>query len=249
MNFWPDIELDEYIQLEGRVKGRMVLMDASATGEENVLEAKRSGEMNDLQYRRKQLEQLQQEVLDLEDISGGISITDFAFDDFRVELQRYAKEHPGLLETTPMGMHAVAPIPDELRGEVAPGVVFCLRQNDSARDPKDSNPTFPYCVVYVSSDGSKVTRHTQPKPALDLMRAACSGQREPLLDLCKVFNAETRDGLRMDVYTDLLDDAVAAITGVQEAKGMESLFSLGEVGSGVTLGFNDYSLLSFVVLR
>ena len=94
-----------------------------------------------------------------------------------------------------------------------------------------------------------MTRHTQPKPALDLMRAACSGQREPLLDLCKVFNAETRDGLRMDVYTDLLDDAVAAITGVQEAKGMESLFSLGEVGSGVTLGFNDYSLLSFVVLR
>jgi hypothetical protein len=81
------------------------------------------------------------------------------------------------------------------------------------------------------------------------MRAACSGQTEPLLDLCKAFNAETKDGLRMDAYTDLLDDVVAAITGVQETKGMESLFSLGEVGSGVTLGFNDYSLLSFVVLR
>ena len=99
VNFWPDIALDEYIQLEGRVKGRMALMDASATGEENVLESKAAGEMNDLKYRRQQLEQLRTEVLDLEDISGGISITDFAFDDFRVELQRFAKDNPGLLET------------------------------------------------------------------------------------------------------------------------------------------------------
>ena len=134
-------------------------------------------------------------------------------------------------------------------GRLKPGVIFCLKQNDEQKDPKDTNPTFPYYVVYVTEDGARMTKHTQPKPALDLMRAACSGQHEPLLDLCKTFNAETRDGLRMDAYTDLLDDVVAAITGVQETKGMESLFSLGEVGSGVTLGFNDYSLLSFVVLR
>ena len=94
-----------------------------------------------------------------------------------------------------------------------------------------------------------MTKHTQPKPALDLMRAVCSGRHEPLHDLCRSFNDETKDGLKMDAYTDLLDDVVASITGVQEAKGMESLFSLGEVGSGVTLGFNDYSLLSFLVLR
>ena len=249
VNFWPDIALDEYIQLEGRVKGRMALLDASATGEENVLEAKGNGEMNDLKYRRQQLQQLKSEVLDLEDISGGISITDFAFDDFRVELQRYAKEHPGALENSPAGLHAVASIPDELRGDVKLGVVFCLKQNDEGDDPRDTNPVFPYYVVYVSADGEIMTKHTQPKPALDIMRAVCSGHPEPIAELCREFNRETRDGTRMDSYTDLLDDVVAAITGTQQDKGIESLFSLGEVGSGTVMGFNDYSLVCFAVLR
>ena len=249
VDFWPDIALDEYIQLEGRVKGRMALLDASATGEENVLESKATGEMNDLMYRRRQLQQLKTEVLDLEDIAGGVSITDFAFDDFRVELQRYDKEHAGLLENAPDGLHAVTRIPDELRNTVAPGVVFCLKQNDLSNDPKDTNPTFPYYVVHVSQDGDVMTKHTQPKQALDILRACCAGEAEPLADLCRAFNRETRDGERMDVYTDLLDRVVAAISGVQQDKGIESLFSLGEVGSGVSLGFDDYSLVSFAVLR
>lgn len=227
----------------------MALLDASATGEENVFESKSNGEMNDLKYRRRQLEQLQSEALDLEDISGGISITDFAFDDFRVELQRYVKEHPGLLENSALGLHAVTRIPDEHRSELAPGVVFCLKQNDEEKDPKDTNPTFPYCVVYIAADGSFMTKHTQPKPALDIVRAVCAGEVEPIAELCREFNRETRDGERMDTYTDLLDKVVATINGVQQDKGIESLFSLGEAGSGTSLGFDDYSLVSFVVLR
>ena len=205
--------------------------------------------MNDLKYRRQQLQQLKSEVLDLEDISGGISITDFAFDDFRVELQRYEKEHPGLLENSPAGLHAVARIPDELRDSVAPGVVFCLAQNDENANPKDTNPTFPYYVVYVSADGSVMTKHTQPKHALDLMRACCAGESEPIAELCRDFNRETRDGERMGAYTELLDKVVSTISGVQQDKGIESLFSLGEVGTGTSLGFDDYSLVSFAVLR
>ena len=249
VDFWPDIALDEYIQLEGRVKGRMALLDASATGEENVLESKAPSEMNDLMYRRRQLQQLKSDVLDLEDITGGISITDFAFDDFRVELQRYAKDHPGLLENSPCGLHAVTRIPNELRGSIEPGVVFCLKQNDDNRDPKDTNPTFPYYITYVSQSGTSMTKHTQPKPALDVMRACCAGEPEAIADLCREFNRETRDGENMEFYTDLLDKVVATISGVQQDKGIESLFSLGEVESGTSLGFDDYSLVSFAVLR
>lgn len=148
-----------------------------------------------------------------------------------------------------MGLHAVAPIPEELRGDVAPGVVFCLRQKDDSLDPKDTNPTFPYYVVYVSQDGAVMTRHTQPKAALDIMRAVCSGHPEPIAELCREFNRETKDGTKMDAYTDLLEEVVSAITGVQQDKGIESLFSLGEVGSAATMGFDDYALVSFAVLR
>ncbi len=249
VDFWPDIELDEYIQLEGRVKGRMALLDASATGEENVLEHKAAGEMNDLKYRKQQLKQLKEDVLDLEDLSGGISITDFAFDDFRVELKRYDEAHPGKLAAAPAGLHTVAPIPDELRGEVAPGVVFCLKQNNEKQEAGDTNPTFPYYIAYVAADGSAMTKHTQPKQALDIMRACCAGHPEPLAELCDGFNRETRDGERMEAYTDLLDKVVAAVGGVQQEQGIESLFSLGEVGTGTSLGFDDYSLVSFAVLR
>ena len=248
INFWPDLELDEYIQLEGRVKGRMALLDASATGEENVLEGKSNSEMNDLKYRRQQLMTLQDEVLNLEDMSNGISITDFAFDDFRVELQRFAQDHPGLLEDSPNGLCAVARIPEELKDDVEPGILFCLKQNDESRDPKDTNPTFPFYVVYVTNDGSVTTSHTQPKSALDIMRAACDGQTEPVLELCKRFNQKTKDGTDMSSVNALLQAAVADITGIQEAKGIESLFSAGEVGSGAALGFDDYSIVSFVVL-
>lgn len=248
VNFWPDLDLDEYIQLEGRVKGRMVLLDASATGEENPFENKSNTEMNDLQYRRQQLEQLQQEVLDLEDMSGGISITDFAFDDFRVELQRFTKDHPGLLEASPIGLHAVAPIPTELQGDLEPGVIFCLQQNDVTKNPQDSNPMFPYYVVYVTQDGARVSNHTQPKTVLDAMRAACVGIQEPPVDLCRKFNRQTADGTKMEAYTELLQKVVSEITGIQAEKGIESLFRLGEVGQGAKLGFDDYSLVSFLVL-
>ena len=250
VDFWPDIDLDGYIRLEGRVKNRMVLLDSSATGDENVLEGKRNDEMNDLQYRKRQLQQLQHEVLDLEDISGNISITDFALDDFRVELKRYVQEHPGVLDEAPSGLHAVTRIPDALRGEIEPGVIFCLKQNDESKGSRESNPTFPYCIIYVTDKGETKTTHAHPKTALDYMRAVCAGHTQPIKELCDRFNRQTDDGQDMSRYTKLLDAAVKRISGTNEKNTIDSLFDLGEpTGSANNLGFDDYSLVSFVVMR
>lgn len=170
------------------------------------------------------------------------------YDDFRVELQRYAQVHPGLLKDLPSGLCAVARIPEELKDDVEPGILFCLRQNDEPRDPKDTNPTFPFYVIYVTNDGSVTTSHTQPKNALDIMRAACDGQREPLLGFCRKFNRATKDGTDMRCVNRLLQEAVSDITGMRESTGVASLFDTGEVGGGAALGFDDYSIVSFVAL-
>ena len=248
VNFWPDIELDEYIKLENRVKGRMALSDMSSSGEENLLEDKSNAEMNDLSYRRQQLETLKDQVLDLEDISGNISITDVALDDFRVEVETYVNEHPGVLDKAPLGIHAVAQIPEQLGCDVQPGVIFCLAQRDLRANPQDGNPTYPLYLLYVGEDGTALSSHVHPKEALDLMRACCLGKGSPDQALCDAFNKLTKDGTDMAVYTRLLKSAVSAISGEQEKKGLDSLFSPGEVGDGALSSFNDYRLVSMVVL-
>ena len=91
VNFFPNIELDSFIDLVGRVKGRMVMLDVSATGEDNVI-SKDPSDMKDLEYRKKQLKQLQNQVIDLEDIEGNISITDLTFNDFKIDLDKSTDE-------------------------------------------------------------------------------------------------------------------------------------------------------------
>ena len=112
VNFWPNIELEEYINLEQRVSGRMVLLDISATGEENLIEQQSGNQMNDLEYRRKQLLKLQDVVIDLEDLSTGVSIADLTLTDLRIDLAQYLKAHPGLLEGQALGACAVATTPE-----------------------------------------------------------------------------------------------------------------------------------------
>ena len=154
VNFWPMQDLDEYINLQQRVQGRMVLLDVSATGEENVIEQNATREMKDLEYRRKQLQSLQNKVVDLEDISGGISITDMTFNDFKADLMEFLKENRERLERAPVGMYAITAIPDDLQESVKPGVIFTLRQIKGAPQTKEQNALFPYYLMYCDIDGS-----------------------------------------------------------------------------------------------
>ena len=130
VNFWPNMELEEYINLEQRVSGRMVLLDISATGEENLIEQQSGDQMNDLEYRRKQLLKLQDAVIDLEDLSTGVSIADLTLTDFRIDLAQYLKAHPGVLESLPLGTFAVTTT--HAKPRFAPGIIFCLRAEGEA---------------------------------------------------------------------------------------------------------------------
>ncbi|OPJ62561.1 helicase-related protein [Clostridium oryzae] len=252
VNFWPNMELDEYINLEARVTGRMMLSVVSGAGEGDGLTSDEKNQMNDLEYRKKQLEQLQNEVVDLEDISGGISITDLTLNDFKMDLMEYMKEHKEELGRAPLGMYAVASSCDEdLKDEIKPGVIFTLRQVNVEVKPEESNALNPYYMVYVYEDGSVGYNYIHAKKILDFYRKLCSGKKNVLSEIVKEFNNETNDGRDMRKYSNRLEEAVESIIGKKEEKGAASLFSKGgtTIQKSLFKSIDDFELISFLVIK
>lgn len=251
VNFWPTKDLDEYINLQQRVKGRMVLLDVSATGEENVIENNPSKEMKDLEYRKKQLQKLQNEVVDLEDISGAISITDLTFNDFKIELMEYMKTKRKALDEAPNGMYAVSKIDEIISDIVKPGVIFTLRQVKGKDQSKEQNPLFPYYMVYITDDGEVQLSFLHAKKILDYYKKLCLGKGEVLKELVEEFNKETNDGRRMEHYSDLLEASIENIIGKKQDIGISSLFSKGGTTMQKSLfdGIEDFELITFLVLK
>ncbi|MDA3862836.1 MAG: helicase-related protein [Deltaproteobacteria bacterium] len=250
VNFWPNMELDEYINLEARVSGRMVLLDISATGEENVIEFANSGKMNDLEYRRKQLKKLYNEVVDIDDIEGGISITDLTLNDFRMDLGDYMKENENWLTSIPLGAYAVVHINDNIKEELVPGVIFCLK-NEGEQNIFDGNYALsPYYLVYVKDDGSIVLQFTQTKKILDLLKKISINWKTIDSEAITSFSALTQGGIDMSHYQNLLSKAVQALTGVAEERGVESLFSPGGtvIKKNSFKGIDDFEVVGYLIL-
>ncbi|WP_394884696.1 helicase-related protein [Clostridium butyricum] len=252
VNFWPNMELDEYINLVARVSGRMVLLDISATGEENIIDFDEKKKMNDLEYRKRQLEKLKDEVVDLEDISGGISITDLTLNDFKMDLLDYLNENRQEIESAPKGMYAVASIPDNLNNDAASGVIFCLKQVNSKEKIKESNNSLhPYYLVYVNDDGKVMYNHMNTKKILDVYKKICRGNDEVSRDLLDDFYSDTSEGSEMDEYCSFLENAIRDIIGKKEEEGIMSLFSSGGTNfSAQTFKpLEDFELVSFLIIK
>jgi len=242
VNYWPDITLDEYINLKERVENRMIIADVTATGDDNPLDAK----ANDIAYRKEQLRKLQDEVIELEDLKTGISITDLGLNDFRMDLVNHVKTR-GDLASLPNGMHAVVPAaPDQ---GIFPGVIFALRNRNQGVNINQQNRLHPYYLVYVAQNGTVLVNHTEPKRVLDILRATSKGRSEPVPEVYQSFNKATRDGRRMDAYSELLSKAIASIIEVKESKDVDSLFSGGRTTALLNdiRGLDDFELIAFVV--
>lgn len=245
VNFWPNIELDEYINLKGRVENRMVMVDVSATGEENII-VNNDKVMNDLEYRKNQLEKLKNQVIDLEDVSDAISITDLTFNDFKIELMEYMKKHRKELDNAPFGIYSIVPA-----GEFEPGVIFLLRQVKGVKESKDKNALTPYYLVYISEDEEVKLNYIQSKKILDYYQKLCSGKKEVFRNLVESFDRETDNGRQMDKYSQLLKESIENIIGKKQETGVRSLFTKGgtsPVKNNIE-GLEEFELISFLILK
>ena len=243
VNFWPDVTLDEYIDLKSKVETRMKIVNMTATGDDNIISEE---EKTDLEYRKQQLQKLKEEVVDIEDMSTGISIMDLGLNEFRLDLLEYVKTHPDI-EKTPFGLHAVAPAAIDAK----PGVIFVLKNRSNSVNIDNQNRLHPFYMVYIGDDGTVLCDHLSPKELLDKMRFLCKGKDKPISDLCRQFNTETRDGRDMKKYSDLLGQAIASIIEVKEESDIDSLFSPGGTTLGLSqiTGLDDFELICFLVVR
>ena len=243
VNYWPDMELDKYIELKGRVESRMKATVLTSTGDDNLLSA---NEKDDLEYRKNQLKKLQEEVVDIEDMDTGINIMDLGLNEFRLDLLSYVKENPDV-EHAPYGMNAVVPATDLAK----PGVIYILKNRNTSVNIDKKNLLHPFYMVYLADDGTVICDHLQPKRLLDVMRHVCRGKNKADQELCAIINKETADGRKMQRYSDLLANAIDSIITVKEESDIDSLFSMGETTAllGEVKGLDDFELITFLIIR
>ena len=243
VNYWPDMNLDDYINLKGRVEARMKVSVLTATGDDNPLSAEEQG---DLKYRRDQLERLKKEVVDIEEMNSGVSIMDLGLNEFRLDLLDYMKQGHDI-EHTPMGLHALVASDKD----APPGVVFVLKNRNNEINIDRKNRLHPFYMVYISKDSEVIVDHLDPKDLLDRMRHLCRGKSKPILELCRKFNAETRDGQRMGTYSRLLGDAISSLIKIKESTDLFSFLD-GDTGSlfgNEVRGLDDFELICFLIIR
>ncbi len=243
VNYWPDMTLDEYIDLKGRVEARMKVSVLTSTGDDNPISPEEKG---DLEYRKAQLKKLQEEVVDIEEMNNGVSIMDLGLNEFRLDLLEYMKTHEDV-EHTPFGLHAVVGHNEFTE----PGVIFVLKNRNKGVNIDKKNRLHPFYIVYLRNDGSVVVNHLSPKELLDKFRSLCRGKNMPQTALCREFNKETRDGLKMAHYSKLLGDAINSIITVKENSDIDSFLEgvQGELFTKEIKGLDDFELIDFLVVK
>ena len=243
VNFWPDVTLDEYIDLKAKVETRMKIVNMTATGDDNILS---NEEKTDLEYRKNQLQRLRDEVVDIEEMTTGISIMDLGLNEFRLDLIEYAKQHPDI-DKTPFGLHAVAAATED----TPPGVIFVLKNRINSVNINNQNRLHPFYMVYISNDGEVICDHLSPKDMLDRMRYLCKGKTEPIAELYRKFNKETRDGKDMKQVSNLLGQSISSIIEVKEESDIDSFLNGGQVSflTDTIKGLDDFELICFLVIK
>ena len=245
INFWPNCSLDEYINLNKRVEDRMALVDATATGDDNII----SSEQVDLDYRKEQLQKLKDgDLQDLEDVDGTITITDLGLNEFRMDMISYIKEH-GEPKNIPHGLYAVIEHDDSLN--IPKGVIYVLKNKNPGINIGKQNRLHPYYLVYLDDEGNVIRNHMEVKQILDIIRKSSKHIDKPITHLCSIFNKETKDGYKMDKYSELLDDAISSIIDVKEKNDLFSLFNEGSdvLFNGKISGLDDFELITFFVIK
>lgn len=238
INFFPNVALNEYLNLEQRVKGKMLTVNIASTGDEDLL----SPEMNDINFRKKQLERLKDEVIDIDEANDNISLTDLNLNDYLFELADYLKKHPEI-KKVPLGIYSVT-------ANEKSGTIFCFKHSNITTKPKSDSSLYPYYLIYIDNNGEVIYSNLKAREVLKDYRAICIGKDKPEYMLCRKFLGRTQDAKDMTFYSKLLNKAISSIQGEAQSEAQGSIFDFGGFDNpfaGETA--DDFELVSFLVVE
>lgn len=238
VNFFPNVQLNDYLQLEQRVQGKMMAVNLGSTGDEHLL----SPEMNDFLFRKKQLERLQKEVIDMDDLNDNISLTDLNMNDYLYELSSYIKEHPEI-KRVPRGIYSLVEADKK-------GCIFCFKHQSDNEKPKNESSLYPYYIMYMTATGEVYIGNANAREALKEFRKLSYDKSEPYHELFKKFNKSTKNAEDMTFYSSLLNKAIKAIQGDEDKKAQASIFDFGGYNNEfANSSSDDFELVSFLVVE
>ena len=242
VNFWPDVTLDEYINLKTKVETRMKIVNMTATGDDDLI----NDEDTELEYRKAQLKRLQEEVVDIEDMTDGISIMGLGLNEFRLDLLEYIKNNPDF-DKIPYGLHSVV----QASKDTPPGVIYILKNRANSVNIDNQNHLHPFYMVYIADNGEVVCDHLSPKQLLDKMRLLCKNKIDAIPELYRKFNKETHDGRNMTNFSKLLGQAISSILEIREETDIDSFLTGNKISflDNEISGLDDFELICFLVVR
>lgn len=243
VNYWPNINLDEYIKLKDKVEGRMTATVLTSTGDDNPLDKNSN---NDVEYRIAQLKRIQKENVNIEEMTSSVSIMDLGLNEYRHDLILYHKENTNLSHN-PFGMHALVKAKDGYKE----GVIFILKNTNENLKINRKNRLHPFYLTYIANDGQIIMDYMQTKKILDTLRELCKGQDKEELELCQKFNDETSYGEKMSFYSNLLNLTISNIIDVKEKNELDAFLDGSDdiLFNNEIKGLKDFQLIHFFVIK
>lgn len=259
INFWPTKDLDLYLNLQNRVEARMALADATATGFDDPLSKQKKTEAvrQELIFRDRQLKQIQNEVLDIENLDDSVGLNDLTLDDFVADLLSFIELNKVKLENTPMGIYSIFDLNkfEKSTGRnpsLQPGVIFCLKRN-SKSSKRTPNRLWPYFLVYVQENGEVKLTFLQSQRCLSLLRDIVNRQPDVIDDLEVAFALKTKNGRKMEKYEEMLYAALDSIQNEFRSAEIQELFKNPNAiltdKINDSLSSNEFTLVTWFILN
>lgn len=230
VNIWPNVELDEYIKLESKIQNKLQKISITSTSEENLI----NENSHQLNQKIKQLKQISNEIIDLEEMKGDIAFSNLTFSDFTMDLKMYLENNYHNISNKSIVQHSLVKTNDS---KIEPGIILLLKNN---KTNNEDNLIDPYYLIYINYKNEIKYSYNSATSILMILKSLAKNSSSNQLE------KETCMMNDLNKHNELIKNAINKINEEKQISNFEILFD-------ETSKFNNFSynfeLLSYLIIR